>query len=174
MRAIAFIVESLIGLYQVVVLLRLLMQLARADFRNPIGRAIVQVTDPIIRPLRKVFPPAGKVDTASVIAVILVSLAKVWILQLLFGLGLPPAVFLLRAVLVDLAGMVLKTYLFSIILNAILSFVAPGNYSPAQSILASLCEPVLRPFRRIIPPIGGLDLSPLWAMIDNQALLLVI
>ena len=80
----------------------------------------------------------------------------------------------LRAVLLDLASLVLKTYLFFIILNAILSFVAPGNYSPAQSILASLCEPVLRPFRRIIPPVGGLDLSPLWACIVIQALLLII
>ena len=174
MKAIYFIVDTLIGLFQLVLLLRLLMQLVRADFRNPIGRGIVQVTDPLIRPLRKVFPPAGKVDTASVIALVLVAVAKVWLLQLLYAGGLPPALYVLRAVLLDLASLVLKTYLFFIILNAILSFVAPGNYSPAQSILASLCEPVLRPFRRIIPPVGGLDLSPLWACIVIQALLLII
>ena len=74
----------------------------------------------------------------------------------------------------DLLSVLLKTYLISIILNAILSFVAPGNYSPAQSILASLCNPVLNPIRRVIPPVGGLDLSPLWACIAIQALLLLI
>ncbi|HMA12936.1 MAG TPA: YggT family protein [Steroidobacteraceae bacterium] len=174
MRAIHFIVESLIGLFQVLLLLRLMMQLSRADFRNPIGRGIVQLTDPVIRPLRRVLPPMGKADSASIVAIILVALAKVWILQLLLGGGLPPANLLLRAMLTDLARLVLKTYLFSIILNAILSFVAPGNYSPAQSILGALCDPVLKPFRRIIPPVAGLDLSPLWAVIIIQALLLVI
>jgi YggT family protein len=174
MRAIHFIVESLIGLFQVLLLLRLLMQLARADFRNPIGRGIVQITDPVIRPLRRIFPPAGKLDTASILALVIVAAAKVWILQLLLGAGFPQAVFVLRWVLLDLARLVLKTYLFSIILNAILSFVAPGTYSPVQSILASLCDPVLKPFRRIIPPVAGLDLSPLWAVIVIQALLLLI
>jgi len=174
MRAIYFIIESLVGLFQVLLLLRLLMQLTRADFRNPIGRGIVQITDPVIRPLRRVFPPAGKVDTASILALVIVAAAKVWILRLLLGAGLPPAFLMLQWVAIDLARLVLKTFLFSIILNAILSFVAPGNYSPAQSILASLCEPVLKPFRRIIPPLGGLDLSPLWAVIIIQALLLII
>ena len=174
MRAIYFIVESLIGVFQVLLLLRLLMQLARADFRNPIGRGIVQITDPVIRPLRRVFPPAGKVDTASILALVIVSAAKVWILHLLFGAGFAQPVFMVRQVPLDLARLVLKTYLFSIILNAILSFVAPGSYSPAQSILASICDPVLKPFRRIIPAVAGLDLSPLWACIVIQALLLVI
>jgi YggT family protein len=174
MRAIYFIIESLVGLFQVLLLLRLLMQLTRADFRNPIGRGIVQITDLVIRPLRRVFPPAGKVDTASILALVIVAAAKVWILRLLLGAGFPPAFLMLQWVAIDLARLVLKTFLFSIILNAILSFVAPGNYSPVQSILVSLCEPVLKPFRRIIPPIGGLDLSPLWAVIIIQALLLII
>jgi YggT family protein len=173
MRAIYFIVDSLIGLYQVVLLLRLLMQLTRADFRNPIGRAIVQVTDPVIRPLRKIFPAIGKTDTASIVAVVLVTLAKVWILQWLVG-SIPPAFFVLRAVIRDLAHLVLKTYLFSMILNAILSFVAPGNYSPAQSILSSLCDPILNPVRRLIPSPQGLDLSPLWVTLVIGALLQII
>jgi YggT family protein len=174
MRAIYFIIESLIGLFQVLLLLRLLMQLSRADFRNPIGRGIVQITDPVIRPLRRIFPPVGKADTASILALILVATAKTWILQLLLGAGFPPALFMLRLVAIDLVRLVLKTYLFSIILNAILSFVAQGNYSPAQSILAALCDPVLKPFRRLIPAVAGLDLSALWAIIVIQALLLVI
>lgn len=174
MQAIYYIVEKLILLFQVVLLLRLLMQLTRADFRNPIGRGIVQVTDPLVRPLRRVLPPVGKTDSASVVAILIVAAAKVCVLQLLTGFSLPPPLFLVRRVVFDLLTVLLETYLFSIFLNALLSFVAPGNYSPAQSILASLCNPVLNPIRRVIPPIGGLDLSPLWACIAIQALLLLI
>jgi len=174
MQAIYFIVDTLIGLYQVLLLLRLLMQLTRADFRNPIGRGIVQLTDPLILPLRRILPPLGKVDSASVLAIIIVSALKAWLLRLLMGFGLPGPMVMLNAVAIDLLRLVLRTYLISIILNAILSFVAPGNYSPAQSILASIVNPVLNPIRRVIPAIAGLDLSPLWACIAIQALLIVV
>jgi YggT family protein len=174
MQALYFIVDTLLGLYQMVVLLRLLMQLTRADFRNPVARAIVQVTDPLILPLRRVLPPMQRVDTASVVAVLLVTVIKVYLLQLLFGLGLPGAAVLAIRVLRDIVDLILKTYLYSLILHAILSFAAQGGYSPAQSILASICEPVLRPIRRHLPSIAGLDLSPLWACIAIQALRILI
>jgi len=174
MQAIYFIVETLIGLYQVLLLLRLLMQMTRADFRNPIGRGIVQLTDPLILPLRRIFPPVGKIDSASVLAIVVVAALKLWLLRLLMGFGLPGPLLMLNVVAMDLLRLVLKTYLISIVLNAILSFVAPGNYSPVQSVLTSICNPVLNPIRRVIPPIAGLDLSPLWACIAIQALLIVV
>ena len=173
MRALYFILDTLMTLYAAVLLLRLILQMVRGDFRNPIARAIVQVTNPVVLPLRKLLPPLGKLDTATIAAIVLATLLKLWILSLLFGVVPGPAL-LLRRTLVDLIQLVLQTYLFSIVLNAILSFVAPGNYSPAQSLLSSICDPVLNPFRRIIPPIGGLDLSPLWAIIAIQALLLLL
>jgi YggT family protein len=173
--ALYFIVDILIGLYQLVLLLRLLMQLTRADFRNPVARALVQLTDPLILPLRRVLPPVRRVDSASVVAILIVTIAKVWLLQLLLlGNGLPDLATLARQVPRDMVDLVLKTYLYSLILHAILSFVAQGNYSPAQSLLASICNPVLNPIRRFIPPIAGLDLSPLWACIAIQALRIVI
>ncbi len=174
MQALHYILDTLATLYQAVLLLRLLMLLTRADFRNPIGRGIVQLTDPLIRPLRRVLPAAGRIDTASVVAIILFAAAKLWLLHLLVGYGVPSVFALLRATLLDIVHLLLKTYLFSIILNAILSFVAPGSYSPAQSLLASICNPVLNPLRRVIPPIAGLDLSPLWACIAIQAVLLLL
>lgn len=173
MRALHFLLDTLITLYTLVLLIRLIMQLSRADFRNPISRAIVQLTNPVVLPLRRLLPPIGKLDTASAAAVLLFTLAKVWILSLLFSVA-PDPVLLVRLALNEVIGLVLRTYLFAILLNAILSFVAPGNYSPAQSLLSSICDPVLNPIRRIIPPIGGLDLSPLWAMIGIQALLLLL
>jgi YggT family protein len=174
MQALHFIVDTLVTLFQVVLLVRLLMQLTRADFRNPIARAIVQITDPVILPLRRVLPAVRKVDTASVVAILLVAAVKVWILYLMLGYGVPGPEIMLRGVLFGIIDLVLKTYLYSMILNAILSFVAPGNYSPAQSILASICDPVLNPIRKYIPSIAGLDLSPLWACIAIQALLIIV
>ena len=174
MSAIHFVVASLLGLYQVVLLLRLLMQWVRADFRNPVSRAIVQLTDPVILPLRKILPPIRRIDTASVVAILAVTAVKVIVGQLLLVSSLPEADLLLRELLLETLHLVLTTYLFVIILNAILSFVAPENYSPAQSLLQSICEPVLRPIRRVIPSVAGLDLSPLWACIAIQALLILV
>jgi YggT family protein len=174
MSALNFIVASLFGLYQVVLLLRLLMQWVRADFRNPVSRAIVQLTDPVILPLRKILPPIRRIDTASVVAILAVTVVKILLGQLLLVSSLPPPDLLLRDLLLETLHLVLTTYLFAIILNAILSFVAPENYSPAQSLLNSICEPVLRPIRRLIPSVAGLDLSPLWACIAIQALLILV
>ncbi|MEO6184792.1 MAG: YggT family protein [Steroidobacteraceae bacterium] len=174
MQALHFIIDTLVTLYQVVLLFRLLMQLTRADFRNPIGRAVVQLTDPVIVPLRRVLPPLRKIDTASVVAILLVAAIKVWLLYLLLGYGFPGLEIMLRGMLFGIIDLVLKTYLYSMILNAILSFVAPGNYSPAQSVLASICDPILNPIRKYIPSIAGLDLSPLWACIAIQALLIIV
>ena len=174
MSAIHFVVVSLLGLYQIVLLLRLLMQVVRADFRNPLARAVVQLTDPVIRPLRRALPPVKRIDTASVVAVLAVTVLKIIVGQWLLGFGVPTPELLLRALLLESLRLVLTTYLFAIILNAILSFVAPENYSPAQSLLNAICEPVLRPIRRWIPSVAGLDLSPLWACIAIQALLILI
>jgi YggT family protein len=174
MVAIRFLLDILGTLYCAVLLLRLLMQLTRADFRNPIGHAVMQITNPLVMPLRKLLPPVGKVDSATVAALFLCTLLKLWILSLLLGIVQPGALLMLRLTLFDVIGLVLKTYMFSIFLNAILSFVAPGNYSPAQSLLASICDPVLNPIRRTLPSIAGLDLSALWALIAIQALLLLL
>ncbi len=171
--ALRYILDILFTLYSAVLLLRLLLQLVRADFRNPLARAIVRLTNPVVLPLRKVLPPVGKVDTASLVAVVLCTLLKLWLLLALAGMPAPAPGRLLAATLSDVVDLVLGTYLFSIIFNAILSFVAPGNYSPAQALLAAICNPVLDPFRRIIPPLGGLDLSPLWACIAIQALRII-
>jgi YggT family protein len=172
--ALYFLVEILVSLYQIVLLLRLLMQLTRADFRNPVARAIVKLTDGVILPLRRLLPPLRLIDTASVAAILVVTIAKICLLQLI-SIGLVPGASV-TAILIarDIVDLVLKTYLYSLFLHAILSFVAQGNYSPAQSILGSICNPVLKPFRKYIPSIAGLDLSPLWAMIAIQALRIMV
>ena len=175
MSAIIFIVDTLLSLALLVVLVRLLLQLSRADFRNPIAQAIVRLTNPVILPLRRLLPPVRKVDTASVVAVLAVAFIKVALIWALRGLEIPSAgLWLLRGVALEIARTALWTYFYAIFLYALLSLIAPGGYSPLQSLLTSLCEPVLRPFRRIIPAISGIDLSPLWAGIAIQALLILL
>jgi YggT family protein len=157
MNALIFIIQTLLSLAVFVFLLRLLLQWSRADFRNQIAQAVVSITNPIVLPLRRVLPPIGKLDTATAVAVILIAAIEEAILLSLAAFPLGLGTFWIRAVVFR-----------------ILSMVAPGGYSPAQSLLTSLCEPVLRPFRRIIPPVGGIDLSPLWATIILIALLMLI
>jgi YggT family protein len=174
MSALIFIIDTLLSLALFIVLARLLLQWARADFRNPLCQAVVRLTNPLILPMRRVLPPVGKVDSASVVAVVLVATIKVGIFFALSGVGSPGAVYWVREVAVELVRTLLRTYFYAILLYALLSLIAPGGYSPLQSVLATLCEPVLRPFRRIIPPIAGIDLSPLWAVIAIQAILLLV
>ena len=102
------------------------------------------------------------------------ALLKVSVSWLLNGFGPPPALIWLRLTVFEILTTTLWTYFFAIFLYAMLSLVAPGTYSPAQGLLVSLCEPILRPIRRVIPPLGGLDLSPLWAGIAIQALLILL
>jgi YggT family protein len=173
MSAITFIIDTLLSLALFVVLARLLLQWTRADFRNPLCQAVVKLTNPLILPLRRVLPPIGKVDTASVVAVLLIATVEVGCIFALHGVGLPPPELWIRQVLIEIARTLLRTYLIAIFLYALLSLIAPGGYSPLQSLLTTLCEPVLRPIRRVIPAIAGLDLSPLWAIILIQALLIL-
>jgi YggT family protein len=171
LSALLFIVETLLSLALFVFLLRLLLQWVRADFRNPICQAVVKITNPVVLPLRRVLPPIGKLDTASVVAVLAMAAIEVAILSALRGGLLTSPTLWVWAIALEIVHTVVMTYLYAIFLYALLSMVAPGGYSPMQSVLASLCEPVLRPFRRIIPPIAGIDLSPLWASIILIALL---
>jgi YggT family protein len=168
------LVDTFFSLLFFVFLLRLLLQWARADFRNPLSQAIVRLSNWLIMPLRRVLPPVGRIDSASVVAVLVVALAKILALQLVLGGGIPDALVLLKFAALDIVRTTLWVYFWAIFIYALLSMVAPGTYSPANSILESLCEPILGRIRRTVPPIGGLDLSPMWAGIGIQVLLILL
>jgi len=174
MSALIFIVDTLLRLTLFVFLARLLLQWARADFRNPICQAVVRITNPLILPLRRILPPVRKIDTASVIAVIFVASAYQAIIFALSGAGYPNAFVWTRSIVLVIVTTMLQTYFWAIFIYALLSMIAPGGYSPMQSVLASVCEPILRPFRRVIPALAGIDLSPLWACIAIQAVLILL
>jgi YggT family protein len=174
MEAIRYIVDTLLWLLTLAFLLRLLFQLVRADFRDPMADAIVRVTNWLILPLRRVLPPVGKVDTATVVAVLAVAAMRTAALFLLTGLGLADPLAFVRIMLVELIDLTLRVYLFALLLYWLTSFVTPGGYAPGVRLLSQLCEPILKPVRRIIPPIGQLDLSVLWVSILIGALLILL
>jgi len=174
MEAIRYIVDMLLWLLLLAFVLRLLFQLVRADFRDPMADAIVRVTNWLILPLRKVLPPIGKIDTATVVAVLLVAATRTFVLLALAGGGLGDVVVFLRVTLLDLVGLVLRVYLFAMLLYWLTSFVSPSGYAPGVRLLAQLCEPILKPVRRMIPRIGQIDFSVLWVSIAIGALLVLL
>lgn len=167
MNSIHFLVSVLFNLYLMVVLLRLWLQLARADFYNPFSQFVVKATHPIVGPLRRVFPSFGSLDTATLVLAILVAMAKVIVLTLMLGGGgfNPLTVFTTSLLIVLKEGLSLVFWV--LILRAILSWISQGG-NPMELVLHQLTEPFLAPVRRIIPPIGGLDLSVLVAIIALQ------
>jgi YggT family protein len=174
MEAIRYIVDTLLWLLTLAFLLRLLFQWVRANFRDPMADAIVRMTNWLILPLRRVLPPIGKVDTATVVSVLAVASLRTFAVLALAGQGVGDLILFLRITVVDLAEMVLKIYLFAMLLYALTSFVSPGGYAPGVRLLSQLCEPILKPVRRIIPPIGQIDFSVLWVSIAIGALLVLL
>jgi YggT family protein len=176
MEAIRYIVDTLLWLLTLAFVLRLLFQLVRADFRDPIADAIVRVTNWLIMPLRRLLPPIGRVDSATVVAVLLAAAARTFVMMAMAGagVGLGDLMVFLRVTLLNLADMVLRIYLFAMLLYWLTGFISPGGLGPGLRLLAQLCEPILKRVRRIIPPIGQIDFSFLWVSIAIGALLVLL
>ena len=172
-NAIVFIVNTLAQLYLFVLLLRLWLPWLGADFRNPIAQAILKLTSPVVVPLRRIVPPVGKLDTATVLVAFIVQYLTIVVLLMIMGRSANFVAISLTA-LVNLVLLSLRLFTFAIIVRVILSWIAPAGYNPALAIIHTLTDRILRPFQRIIPPLGGLDLSPLFAIITLMAVTIVV
>ncbi|MCL1138967.1 YggT family protein [Shewanella pneumatophori] len=163
MNAFSFLVSTVFDLYLMVVVLRIWLQLARADFYNPFSQFIVKATHPIVGPMRRVIPSFGSFDTASFVLAITVVVLKFVILSLMAGAAINVPTLLLISIVsvIKEAGVLL---FWMLILRAILSWVSQGS-NPIEMVMGQLTEPLLAPIRRILPPMGGLDLSLLVMMI---------
>lgn len=162
-----FLLSTLFQLYITVVMVRFLLQWVRADFYNPVSQFVVKVTNPLLRPLRRMIPGWGGIDIAAVVLMLLLQLISLTLILLLRGQGIPLATLLLWSV-AELLSLAFNVYIFAIIVQAVLSWVSPGQYNPVSGILYSLTEPLLRPARRLLPPISGIDLSPLLVLLALQ------
>ena len=164
---IEFLINTLFSLYILAVMLRFILAAVRADFYNPVSQFLVKVTNPPLLPLRKLIPSIGKVDTASLVLMLILQMASFGLIALLRGGQISLGALVILSI-AELVGLLLNVFLFAIFIQVILSWVNPGTYNPVVSLLYSITEPVLRPCRRLIPPMSGMDLSPLVALIAIQ------
>jgi len=168
-----FLISTLFSLYILAVMLRFLFGAVHADFYNPISQFLVRITNPLLVPLRKIIPSIGKFDSAAVILMIILQLASLTLILLLRGEGISSAV-LIIATLATLFSLLINVFIFAIIVQVIISWMNPGSYNPVNSLLHSLTSPLLRPIRQLLPPIAGIDLSPLFALIGLQVLRMLV
>jgi YggT family protein len=172
--AVVFVINTLAQLYLFVLLLRLWLPWLGADFRNPIAQAILKLTSPVVIPLRRIVPPIGRLDTATLLVAFIIQYLTIVVLLMIMGQSAGIAAIAITSV-VNLVLLSLRLFVFAIIVRVILSWIAPsGGYNPALAIIHTLTDRILRPFRRIIPPMGGLDLSPLFAIILLMAVIIIV
>jgi YggT family protein len=172
-NALSYLVGTLIDLYVAAVLLRLLLQWVRADFYNPLCQFLIRVTNPALVPLRRVIPSFGRLDTASVVLMLALEILSVWIIS---NIGASPLGWqqIVAFAAIKLVMTLLMTYFFLIIVSVVLSWIGQRMHHPVVPLVFQLTEPVLRPFRKVIPPIAGIDLSPLFALIAIRFLILLL
>ncbi|WP_066016785.1 YggT family protein [Endozoicomonas atrinae] len=159
--SLSFLIQTLGGLYIMAVLIRFLLQLVRADFYNPISQAIVKATSPLLNPIRKIIPGYGGVDMASLVLALILQIILLYVLLLMGGYSLAAIPFpsILISSLIKLGIEFLNIYMFSLIIIAIASWVAPNSYNPGLMLLLQITEPLTSRIRKVIPPLGGLDFS---------------
>ena len=172
-QALIFVLKTFTHLYLLLLLLRFWLPVLRADFRNPVAQGILRITSPLVIPLRRFIPAIGRVDTATVLVAFTIEYLLILLLLTLSRITpefLPIAI----TAIMDLAVLSLNMFFFVILIKIIMSWVAPNNYNPVTAMLTTISEPVLRPFRRILPPIGGIDISPIFAIVIIQAGIIIL
>lgn len=168
------LVSTLGGLYLLAVLLRFLLQIARADFYNPLSQAVVKITDPVVRIFRTIVPGYRGVDFSSLVLALVVEAILIMALIFLYGYQMPAISSIITWALAGVIFFVINIYYWAIIASIIMSFVMmfSGNMTPhpALQLVWQLTEPVMRPIRSVLPPMGGLDFSPIFIFIGIQLL----
>ncbi len=158
-----YVIRTLGSLYLMLVLLRFLFQLVKADYYNPISQFIAKATNPLLMPLRKVVPGFFGVDFAALVLALILQWLLIQLVLVLAGYGM---LYPLRAIAwaaVGLLSMVLTIYFWGLIISIVASWVAPFSNNPALVLVRQLVEPVMTPFRKLIPPLGGIDITPIFA-----------
>ena len=164
-----FVIKTLGSLYLLIVLLRFILQLVRANFYNPLCQFIVKATQPLLKPLRRVIPSMFGLDMSSLVLALIVQMVLIAVILLLKGFEVD-LLLLVPWALIAIFSLFLSVLFYAMIISVILSWVAPGSHNPGAELVAQITEPVLAPFRRIIPNLGGLDISPIFAFIVIQLL----
>ena len=166
----ALIFNTLTGIYLLAILLRFLLQVARADFYNPMSQAVFRITDPMVRIFRSFIPGYKGIDFSSLILALVVEAMAICVLIILYGGSIPSVGFIVTWAFVGVLHFMIMIYYYAIIGSIIMSFVMmfSGNMSPHPilRLIWQLTEPVMAPIRKIIPSMGGLDFSPIFIFIS--------
>ncbi len=165
-EAFIYILQTLGQLYLMVALLRFVLQLVRADFYNPLSQFTVRATQPLLAPLRRVIPSVAGIDLAGLVLVL--GLQFLLIVAVLSLAGYPAMQLLLNILawtFISVASLFLKIFFFALIISVILSWVAPGSQNPGAQLTYQICEPMMAPIRKIMPDLGGIDLSPIFVFL---------
>ena len=158
-----YVVQTLGSLYLLIMLLRFVLQLVRADFYNPLCQFIVRATQPLLKPVRRIIPSLFGLDMSSLLlAIIIQMIIMALTLLLAYGTTGNPLQLLVWSI-IGVTALFLKIFFFAMIISVILSWVAPQSHNPGAELVNQICEPALAPFRRILPSLGGLDISPILA-----------
>ncbi|UCJ17971.1 YggT family protein [Pseudomonas sp. MM211] len=163
--AAVYILQTIGSFYLLIVLLRFVLQLVRADFYNPLSQFIVRATHPLLKPLRRIIPSLGGLDLASLVLALIVQFVLMALTLMLMGVGVGDPLLILVWSIIGVTALLLKVFFFALIISVILSWVAQGSHNPAALLVNQICEPLLTPIRRILPNLGGLDLSPIVAFL---------
>lgn len=169
-NALLFLVNVLFDLYMGALLLRVLLQVTRADFYNPLSQLVWKVTNPPVQPLRAFMPRYKSLDTSALLVLYLIAAIYIAVVGWMVSVSIPVLSIIWFALLKCIV-LTINLYTLSLFVQAILSWMGPGGNNPAASILQSLNEPLLKPVQRFIPPLGGFDLSPLAVMLALQVLI---
>jgi YggT family protein len=159
-----FLIDTLFSIYIAIMLIRFILQHVGADFYNPVSQFVVKLTQPLVAPARRIIPSYKRIDLATLVLVFLLILIKLITLFAIAGQAADIGLLALRAVY-DLISLTFDIFIVAMIIQAILSWVNPDPYHPVYRLLVTVTAPVLRPFQRLIPPISGIDLSVLVAII---------
>lgn len=163
-NASTFLVSTLFGIYILIVMLRFLLQIVRADFYNPVSQFIVKATDAPLRPMRRHLPSVLGIDTSSILLMLVLKFTELWLVHQILGAPSAPAGLTVLCI-ANLLSLAVQVFMFAIIIQVVISWINPGVYNPITVLLHSLTEPLLGPARRLIPATAGLDLSPMAVII---------
>jgi len=169
--ALLFLISTLFDLYLCILIIRLILVWARTDYYHPFTKFIVTLTQFLVNPLRRILPNIGRFETASFVLIFVLEILKFLLISLL-SIGTPNFIGLPILAVADMIKLVLNTFFYAILLQVILSWVQP--FSPLNSILNRVTSPIMYPIQRVVPPVAGIDISPIPALILLQLLIILL
>ncbi len=170
--ALLFIINTVFSLYLFILVVRVLLAFAGANYFDPVTQFVARCTNFVVRPLRRIIPNYRGIEISTLLLIILIELVKFTLILSLASSGTFSLIGLLLIAFADTLKLFLQTLFYAIILQAILSWVQP--HSPLNLILYRINAPLMRPIQRLVPTIGGIDISPIPAMMLLQLLIILI